>query len=251
MVSSRAPINRVDPFAKTFIGLTDLIIVAATHQAEDSPSSRINPHAAAYAVLFDKIKNDVCQKNDMSLPPSAKRLFHDNQILNPEFFTAARQLEPIERVEYDSKGRTKAASTKSLEIDAKRRGIRQSELLAKNMAAGGLPKPKGEVDAHHVVSVRSKYASASRVLLYGWGIGVNDVDNGVFLPRNRKVQVINRRLHNATKHSVVHTRIYHVAVFFRLGEVNPDSGQEGREKLRGIKLDLLAGTFPYRKGEEL
>lgn len=251
MASSLASARKTDPYVKPFAGLTDLIIVAAMHQSDEPPANRINPHAAAYTVLFGKIKNDICEKNGMPLPPSAKGLFHGNQVIHPRFFAAARQLEPIEKVEYDHMGRTRTASEKSLEVDAKRKNVSHSAILATNMAAAGLPKPRGEVDAHHVVSVRSKRAIASRNLLYGWGIGINDVDNGVFLPRNRKVKVIDRQLGNAISHSVVHTRIYHVAVFFQLSQAHSSNGSAGREQLRGIKLELLAGTFPYRPGDEL
>lgn len=251
MASSQVSARKTDPFTKPFAGMTNLIIVAAMHQSAEPPAGRVNPHAAAYAVLFGKIKNDICERNSMPLPPSAKRLFQDNQVIHPRFFAAASQLEPIDKVEYDHKGRTRTASEKSLEVDAKRKNVSHSAILATNMAAAGLPKPRGDVDAHHVVSVRSKHAFTSRNLLYGWGIGINDVDNGVFLPRNRNVKVMDRRLRNAISHSVVHTRIYHVAVFFQLSQAHPSNGAAGREQLRGIKLELLAGTFPYRKGDEL
>lgn len=250
MASSLATARKTDPYTKPVAGLTDLIIVAAMHQSAGPPPSRINPHAAAYAVLFGKIKNDICEKNGMPLPPSAKRLFQDNQVIHPQFFAAVGQLEPIEKVEYDRNGRTRPVSKKSLETDVKRKHVSHSTILGTNMAAAGMPKPRGDVDAHHVVSVRSNFAIRSRSLLFGWGIAINDVDNGVFLPRNRKVKVMDRRLRNATKHSVVHTRLYHLAVFFRLSDAPQTNCAFGREKLRGIKLDLLAGTFPYRKDEE-
>ncbi|AGK48859.1 A nuclease of the HNH/ENDO VII superwith conserved AHH family protein [Burkholderia thailandensis MSMB121] len=251
MAGSQAAARKLDPFRQPVAGLTDLIVVAAMFQSPSDPRNRINPHAVAYTVLFRKVKDDIREKNGMSLPSSAKKLFQDHQVLHPRFFAAAEQLEPIEPVAYDDSGRTKPAPKKSLEADAKRKNISHSEILSANMSAAGLPKPRGEVDAHHIVSVRSRYATRSRNLLYGWGIGIDDVDNGVFLPRNRRVKVMDRSLRQAAKHSVVHTRIYHVAVFFRLSQSHLDNGTAGREQLRGIKLDLLAGTFPYRPGDEL
>lgn len=249
-MATQARTPKRDPFTQPFAGLTDLIVVAAMSQANEPATSRINAHAAAYTVMIEKIKNDTRERNLMALPQSAKRLYQDNQIIHPRFYAAAQQLEAIEKIEYDDKGRTKPASRKSLDAEAMRRRANHSSTLTTNMLAAQIPKPSGEVDAHHIVSARSKNAYASRNLLYGWGIGINDVDNGVFLPRNRKVTVVDPSLKNAVKHSVVHTRLYHLSVFNELKQAHINDCAGGRDRLRGIRLDLIDGTFPYRKGDE-
>ncbi|GGA37396.1 AHH domain-containing protein [Dyella nitratireducens] len=80
-------------------------------------------------------------------------------------------------------------------------------------------------------------------------IGIDDDDNGVFLPGNKKVAVIDRRLKNATRHSVVHTAVYHLAVFNELRQASSSDSDAGRRKLRDIKQDLVFATFPYRKDD--
>ncbi|XRD86289.1 AHH domain-containing protein [Dyella acidisoli] len=191
----------------------------------------------------------VCQKNGMVLPSSAQTTFQADQIAHPRFYAAVEELEPVEKVQYDDKGKTLPVSKKSLEADAKRKNFSHSDVLGKNMIAAGQVKPRGQVDAHHIVSARAKGAAPSRIRLYGWGIGIDDVDNGVFLPRNKKVAVIDRRLKSATRHSVVHTAVYHLAVFNELRQASPSDSDAGRGKLRDIKQDLVFGTFPYRKDD--
>lgn len=167
----------------------------------------------------------------------------------PEVLRSGRRIGVDRKVQYDANGKTLPASKKSLEADAKRKNISQSELLAQNMLAAKQTKPLGHVDAHHIVSARAKGALPSRTLLYGWGIGINDVDNGVFLPRNKKVLMIDPLLTKAIKHSVVHTAVYHLAVFNELRQAPPVDSNAGRARLNDIKQDLIDGTFPYRKDD--
>ncbi len=72
-----------------------------------------------------------------------------------------------------------------------------------------------------------------------------DVDNGVCLPRFVKTKV--KSLPDARKHAPLHTYIYYEEVHLRLVEVGPEreNCQAGREALRGIKNELVAGNFPY------
>jgi hypothetical protein len=115
--------------------------------------------------------------------------------------------------------------------------------LGFNMGEANNDRPKG-VAAHHIVSRKPALAHPAQMLLFAWGIGINDVDNGVYLPRFATTVVPS--LPNASKHSKIHTGVYHLAVFGRLAEVRKQPSTVGREVLRGIKGELEADTFPYR-----
>jgi hypothetical protein len=108
--------------------------------------------------------------------------------------------------------------------------------------------PSGHVVAHHIVASGDEEAADSRALLFGWGIGINDADNGVCLPRYRVSSI---PLHpSAPKHSELHTKVYYHQVFIRLdaaAEVDAKDQKVGRSALREIKGDILQGTFPYRE----
>jgi len=141
-------------------------------------------------------------------------------------------------------GQTLRASAKRLMADA-RSNARHSVVLSRNMVASGQTRPV-EVAAHHIVARKDAGADRSRKLLFGWGIAINDVDNGVYLPRWKKSKVPS--LPNATKHSLVHTEQYHLEVLFRLNAVATSQGknsQVARVALRTIKQELINGVFPY------
>ena len=87
----------------------------------------------------------------------------------------------------------------------------------------------------------------ARKLLFKWGIGINDVDNGVRLPRwlsSPKPP----SLTDATVHAIVHTDLYHTTVHYRLKQVavvHPSEGTYARVELKGMKQELSAGVFPF------
>jgi hypothetical protein len=141
-------------------------------------------------------------------------------------------------------GRTLSAGAERLLADARRKELVHSGILAGNMTDAGINRPAG-VAAHHIVAWQHRDAFPSQELLFGWGIGINDVDNGVYLPRFKKTLVPS--LPNARKHSTLHTFIYHTEVYGRLVLVEPEAenSEAGREVLRSIKSELIAGTFPY------
>lgn len=141
-------------------------------------------------------------------------------------------------------GKTLRASVKRLMADA-RSSARHSVTLSRNMVAGGQIRP-AEVAAHHIVARKDLGADRSRKLIFGWGVAINDVDNGVYLPRWKSSHVPS--LPKATKHSVVHTEQYHLEVWFRLNAVaafEAKDSQGGRIALRTIKNELIEGVFPY------
>jgi hypothetical protein len=127
------------------------------------------------------------------------------------------------------------------------RTARHSNKLTRDMKAAGQARPAdaapGSVSAHHVVAATDLRADESRKMLFRWNIGINDVDNGVYLPAHRKSTVAS--LPNASKHAVIHTDLYHLNVLARLMPVPGNSPQNGRPARRQIKQELVDGVFPY------
>lgn len=152
-------------------------------------------------------------------------------------------------VKYD-KGVTQPATFKELEAEADKLG-NHSAKLARHLDAAGQTKPtdavKGSLATHHVVARTDTRALPSRVLLFQWGIGINDVDNGIRLPR-WLVSQKPASLTDATVHAIVHTDVYHTEVHYRLREVartHPTVASFARVELRGIKQELTTGVFPF------
>lgn len=142
-------------------------------------------------------------------------------------------------------GMTLPMNAERLLADARRQRARHSTTLAQNMASASIDRPKG-VAAHHIVAHADSRAFPSQELLSGWGIAINDEDNGVYLPRFKKSVVAG--MPDAIKHAALHTGLCHLEVHARLVDIDPDAAHRraGREALRGIKPQLLDGTFPCR-----
>lgn len=81
-------------------------------------------------------------------------------------------------------------------------------------------------------------AYRSRLRLFAWRIGINDADNGVFLPRNG---IGLPGFPNAAHHKPYHSPDYHLAVWLRLRSAEGE--QAGRVQLRAIKTRLLDGRM--------
>lgn len=146
-------------------------------------------------------------------------------------------------------GVTLPAGAQRLLADARRKDLRHSSILARNMAAAGASRP-AHAAAHHIVAHGDARAFPAQDLLFGWGIAINDADNGVYLPRFRS-SVIDGAPH-ALKHATLHTGFYHLEVYARLVDIAPERehSESGRAALRGIKAELSAGTFPYRPEDD-
>lgn len=145
------------------------------------------------------------------------------------------------RVRYKN-GRTLPATAEKLHADAERK-VRHSRTLARNIRnATGVERHK-ESDAHHIVAQQDRRAMLSRRLLFGWNIGINDADNGVYLPKRWSSRVPG--LENATAHGPIHTDDYHFAVQVRLSDVQGRGSESGRQALREIKSEILRNEFIY------
>jgi hypothetical protein len=99
-----------------------------------------------------------------------------------------------------------------------------------------------QVDSHHIVAQSDQRAKESRQRLFDWGIGINDADNGVYLPKRAGLMP---GTPDATAHSGIHTTRYHLAVFARLLVVDDDKTTLARSALRDMRDDMIAGVFPY------
>lgn len=142
-----------------------------------------------------------------------------------------------ERIRYKN-GYTLPASAELLLANAQKNTHNHRRTLARNIdKIDSSPRPAG-VCAHHIVARADREAERSRRRLFGWGIGINDGDNGVYLP----MHAIGMPGHpNATRHSPYHSPDYHLAVFMRLLQEREAEG--GRKELRSMKADLLAGKM--------
>lgn len=151
--------------------------------------------------------------------------------------------EQKERVRYENGVTALPSSVQQLFADAQRKNYNHRRTLARNIVkATGQTRPVGAC-AHHIVALNDEQAEFSRRRLFGWFIAINDADNGVFLPQSG-----NRPLASspqAPQHGPVHTPIYHATVYARLRGVDAMNSEAGRQRLRTIKAQLLADTFPY------
>ncbi len=153
-----------------------------------------------------------------------------------------------QHVKYDDKGKTSTTPTpytkEELKADGKRSG-KHSRTLGNNLEKAGFARPD-HVCAHHIVARGEPDALPSRDLLYGWGIGINDADNGVFLPRYKDVKV--EELPKATHHGTLHkSLVYCARVHRRLTNLPDGATQEmSRKALRRMREEMTQGIFPYK-----
>jgi hypothetical protein len=145
------------------------------------------------------------------------------------------------RVRYEN-GKTLPAAAAKLRADAERKA-RHSRILSRNIERSTGVARHVEADAHHIVAAGDKRAKQSRTLLFDWGIGINDVDNGVYLPKKWSSNVPG--LEESTAHEVIHTDDYHLAVEARLIDVTGETSERARLTLRDIKGEILSNAFIY------
>jgi hypothetical protein len=141
------------------------------------------------------------------------------------------------RVEYKN-GVTVPTSAKMLLANAERKGYNHRRTLSRNIVAATSQSRPSNACAHHIVALRDPEAGLSRNLLFRWGIGINDADNGVFLPRNGTGLPGNP---SAAHHTPHHSVTYHLKVYRTLNAEQDAAG--GRSGLRSIKADLLSGAL--------
>ena len=94
-------------------------------------------------------------------------------------------------------------SVKRLQADALAKGSR-SQALSGNIQLARSELQPDTTDAHHVVARRHRLAAVARAYLFRWKIGIDDADNGVFLPKKRGANVPG--LESAVPHGPLHQR---------------------------------------------
>jgi RHS repeat-associated protein len=112
-----------------------------------------------------------------------------------------------------------------------------SHALGRALEVAGNFRPSKSA-AHHIVAGSAKAAAPARAALVKFGIGINEVVNGVFLPKNR----LAARGGIAIAHSTTHTKAYYNAVNKLLGQAT--TRQEVVDSLKYISDKLLNGGFP-------
>ena len=88
-----------------------------------------------------------------------------------------------ERIRYESDGKTVDGYTADQLFENAKGAGNHRRTLARNIDKGfGVARPAA-VCAHHIVASQDIDANLARELIFACGIGINDVDNGVYLPR--------------------------------------------------------------------
>jgi hypothetical protein len=116
-------------------------------------------------------------------------------------------------------------------------GRASSAALARALEVSGVSRPEGYA-AHHIVAGRDPPAEFARIVLRKFGIGINDAENGVFLPANKATQVIA----GETIHSTLRSYKYYDAVNDALEKAK--TKQEAIDTLARIRQALQAGDYP-------
>ncbi len=177
----------------------------------------------------------------LALTIAANRIAGNAPGVNP--YELRNEVLNRERIRYESNGETVAGYTADQLFENARGKGNHRRTLARNLNKAAADARPAAVCAHHVVASQDIDAALSRDLLFACGIGINDVDNGVYLPRFKNVAVPS--LPNATLHGSIHTTRYHLAVFARLRAAPHGEQPPTREALRDMKDDMVAGVFPY------
>ena len=74
-------------------------------------------------------------------------------------------------------------------------GVQDSDILRANMKLDGQTTPPYPNAAHHIVAANASTADYAKGILEQYGIGINDAENGVFLPYAMNEYVGNEMMH--------------------------------------------------------
>ncbi len=180
----------------------------------------------------------------MDLTTSINQIAANNRNANGyEIRNAIVLEENKQRVRYENGITVLPMSAQQLLANARRTDYNHRRALSNNIVADAGAARPANACAHHVVALKDEQAEPSRKKLFDWRIGINDADNGVFLPRWAGKKLAG--LPNAPRHGDIHTPVYYSAVYARLRLVPKSEPETGRSRLRGIKAQLQAGAFPW------
>jgi len=132
-------------------------------------------------------------------------------------------------------------------------GAGSAKKLGDNMEkAMGVKRPKGHA-SHHMVMKKPRKAwtkdpearravTNSQNLLKKHGIGIDNANNGVFLPHSTKAMDAAKRV--ANKHGPIHTKKYAKDVWSRLKEADKAGGKdEVLKELENLRSEMEKGIF--------
>lgn len=223
---------------------TGINTIAANHES-------INPYSLRNDLLVDQEKQRIREENGFSAdppgPPQLPRIDMEKELSAAEDEPASAPVKQVQ-IRYGKDGKTlsvpKPYSFDELKGDSERAIKGHSKKLGVNiMKLEAKARPRN-VCAHHIVAATAEGALPSRLKLFAWHIGINDGDNGVFLPQYPNVKV--RGISKATWHFVIHTPTYHARVFARLLQADALDPESARGKLREMKSEMQRGKFRYK-----
>jgi RHS repeat-associated protein len=116
--------------------------------------------------------------------------------------------------------------------------------LRKNLIADGIAEPDFANGAHHIIESHDEVMEEGRAVLKKFKIGINDPDNGVFLPKSsavRKLVIAKNKKFKAPPHSRIHNGAYKALVLKRVAKAK--SAKDARKILRKLRSDILAGKI--------
>lgn len=106
--------------------------------------------------------------------------------------------------------------------------------------------------AHAIVAGKHKYSATLRLRMSKLGIGVDDVDNGCWLPEN-SAATPHPAMPKAPPHSRIHRYNYYFWIFSRMRRITDTA--KFRNALKLTALDLYQASFPkyvmLKKGLDL
>jgi RHS repeat-associated protein len=113
-----------------------------------------------------------------------------------------------------------------------------ADKLRKAMNAAGKPEPATPHSPHHIVAGNSPKAAPARAQLDKFGIGVNDAENGVWLPRSSSSPNPN----GMSVHSKIHTNEYYDRVNDLMSGARNRS--EALDVIEHMRQQLIGGYWP-------
>jgi len=196
---------------------------------------------------LEKLPPDVREKRKRELV-EAKR-FLEHQRMNAENYASIQASLDL----YREQGRNATKGSRS-EVAIKQEalvneGHHPTSVLAKMLVADGQPKPSSRHSPHHIVPGRGKTKNAylARVYIHGFGIRINDPDNGVWLPMYKKYTP-HWSMPEAKGHLEYHTEGYEAWVARRI------QGRSGeafiRMELQTIADLLRRNSLPDEAGKK-
>lgn len=166
---------------------------------------------------------------------NADFLFLDSQRMTIECMAQVK-----ERLdEYRKQSRRKGALD-----DLKQEEHHPTDTLQEFMKLEGYPAPDGNCDCHHIIPGTGKdkaLAIQARLKLHMCGVGINDPDNGVWLPASMDY-VPHWAMKRALPHANIHTKKYDRWVADKMRAARDEVS--ARVVLGNLRRDLVNGDVP-------